>query len=161
MSRTKRGPGAVQEEPPSNRGGKAVARRSSVSGKRVRVPNEDDPALRDALGLPPSRSDPAAIIAVVQTAGDNGDAPWRTYFEPENDRRPTITEPSTPLEAGNKEVDFEVERPRYEGWRLSPLNTARNRAGSVPPGFASRNLLNAREVVDLMGEPHRTRDKEK
>ena len=59
-------------------------------------------------------------------------------------------------------MDFEVERPREEGLGLSPLrDTGRNRAGSVSPGFASRNALAALEVVDLMEECHRARDKEK
>ena len=80
MPRTKRGPGAVQEEPPSKRGGSVAARRS----------------------------------------GDDGDAHWRTDFEPEEYKRPRITEPSSPLEAGNEEVDFEVERPREEGLRFLP-----------------------------------------
>ena len=102
MPRTKRGPGAVQEEPPSKRGGRAASRRSSASGERVRAPNEDYPVLRDALGLPPSRPNSATNIAVVGTAGDDEDAHWRTDFEPDEHQRPRITELSTPLEAGNE-----------------------------------------------------------
>ena len=128
----------------------------------MRAPNEDDPLLRDALALPPSPPDPAANIAVVGTAGDDGDAHWRTDFEPEEHRKHRLIEPSSPLEAGNGEVDLELGRPREEGLGLSPLrNTARNRAGPVPPGFASRNALTDLAVVNLMRECHRARDKEK
>ena len=35
------------------------------------------------------------------------------------------------------------------------------RAGSAPPDFASRSALTAVEVMDLMEEQHRVRDKEK
>ena len=168
MPRTKRGPGAVQEETPSKRGRRAATRRSSAFGERIRAPNEDYPVLRDALGLPSSRPNSAntrgdtANIAVVGTAGDDEDAHWRTDFEPDEHRRPRITELSTPLEAGNEHVDFEVDRPREEGLGLSPLrDTARNRAESVPPGFASRNAITALEIVDLMEKRHRARDKEK
>ena len=71
-------------------------------------------------------------------------------------------EPSTPLQAGNEEVDFGVARPQEEGLGLSPIrDTGRSRTGSAPPGFASRNVLTALEVVDLMEERHRVRDKEK
>ena len=98
--------------------------------------------LRNALGLPPSRPDSAANIAMVGTAGDEEAAHWRTDFEPDEHRRPRIIELSTPLEAGDEEVDFEVGQPRKEGLGLSPHRAAaRNRAGSVPPGFASRSTL--------------------
>ena len=44
---------------------------------------------------------------------------------------------------------------------LSPIrDTACSRSGSAPPGFASRNVLTALEVVELMEERHRVRDKE-
>ena len=71
-------------------------------------------------------------------------------------------EPSTPLQAGNEEVDFGVARPQEEGLGLSPIReAARSRNGSAPPGFASRDVLTVLEVVDLMEERHRVRDEEK
>ena len=152
------------EDPLSKRGGRTATRRSSVSGERTRAHSEDegDPVLLDALGLPPGRSDAAANIAMMGTAGDNEDGHWRADFEPEEHRRPRITKPSTPLEAGNEEVDFGVAPPQEERLRLSPIrDTTRARAGSAPPGFASRSALTALEVVDLMDERHRAGDKEK
>ena len=162
MPRTKRGPGLTQEDPPSKRGGRATARRSSGSGERVPAANEDDPVLRDAFGLPPRLPDSTANIAMVGTAGDDEDGHWRTDFEPEEHRRPRVTEPSTPLQSGYEEVDFGVARPQEEGLGLSPIrDTARARTGSPPPGFASRNALTALEVVELIEERHWARDKEK
>ena len=99
---------------------------------------------------------------MMGTAGDDEDGHWRNDFEPEEQRRPRVTEPSTPLQTGNEEVDFGVARPQEEGLGLSPTrDTARSRTGSAPPGFASRNALTALDVVDLMEERHRARDKEK
>ena len=162
MPRTKRGAGATQEDPPSKRGGRATARRPSGSGERVPAANEDDPVLRDAFGLPPRLPDSTANIAMVGAAGDDEDGHWRNDFESEEHRRPRVTEPSTPLQTGNEEVDFGVARPQEEGLGLSPIrDAARSRTGSAPPGFKSRNTLIAPEVVDLMEERHRTRDKEK
>ena len=118
--------------------------------------------LRDALGLPSRRPDAAANIAMMGTSGDDEEGHWCSDFEPEEHRRPRITEPSTLLEAGNEEVDFGAVPPQEEGLGLSPIrDTTRARAGSVPPGFASRRALTATEVVDLMEERHRARDKEK
>ena len=162
MPRMKRGPGATQEDPPFKRGGRATTRRSSVSGERVPAINEDDPGLRDALGLPPRLPDSSANIAVVGTAGDDEDGHWRTDFEPEEHRRPRVREPSTLLQTGKEEVDFGVARQQEEGLGLSPItDTARSGTGSAAPGFASRNALTALEVVDLMEERHRDRNKEK
>ena len=115
MPRTKRGPGATQEDPPSKRGGRATTRRSSGSGERVPAPNEDDPVRRDDLGLPPRLPDSTANIAMVRNAGDDEDGHWRTDFEPEEQRIPKVTEPSAPLQTGNEEVDFGVARPQEEG----------------------------------------------
>ena len=162
VPRARRGPGATHEEPPSKRGGRTATRRLSVSGEGVRVHDEDDPVLRDALGLPPGRPDATANIAKMGTAGDDEDGHWRTDFEPEEHRRPRITEPSTPLDTGHEEADFGAARPQEEGLGLSPIRaTARGRTGSVPPGFPSRSALTALEVMDLMEERHRARDKEK
>ena len=98
---------------------------------------------------------------MLGTAGDDEDGHWRTDFEPEEHRRPRITKPSTPLQTGNEEVDFGVARPQDEGFGLSPIrDTARSRTGSAPPGFAPRKALTTLEVVDLMDERHRARDKE-
>ena len=128
----------------------------------MRAHDEDDPVLRDALGLSPRRPDATANIATMRTAGDDGDGHWRTHFEPEEHRRPRITEPSTPLDTGHEEADFGAARPREEGLGLFPIRaTARARVGSVPPGFPSRSALTAWELVDLMEERHRVRDKEK
>ena len=118
--------------------------------------------LRDAVGLPPGRPDATANIAMMGTAGDDGDGHWRTDFEPEEHRRPRITEPSTPLDTGHEEADFGAARLQEEGLGLSPIrDTARARAGSAPPGFPSRSALTALEVMDLMEERHRARAKEK
>ena len=68
MARAKRGPGATHEERPSKRGGRIATRKSSTSDERVRAHDEDDPVLRDALGLPPGRHG-----AMMGTAGDDGD----------------------------------------------------------------------------------------
>ena len=161
IPRTKRGPGATQEDPPSKREGRATTRISSGSGERVSARNEDDPVLRDALGLLPRLPDSTANIAMVGTAGDNEDGHWRPDFEPEEHRRSRVTEPSTPLQTGNEEVDFGVAQPQEEGLGLSPTrDTARSRTGSAPPGFASRNALTAMKVVDLMEERYRAREKE-
>ena len=102
MLMTKRGPGATQEDPLSKRGGRAPTRRSSVSGVMARVQNEDDPVMRDVLGLPPRPPDATANIAMMGTAGDDEEGPWRTDFEPEKHRRPRVTEPSTPLQMDNE-----------------------------------------------------------
>ena len=59
-------------------------------------------------------------------------------------------------------MDFGAARPPDEGLDLSPIReAARPRAGSVPPGFAPRIARVALEIVDLMEEWHRVRDKEK
>ena len=98
----------------------------------------------------------------TSAAGGNEDGHWRTDFDPEEHRRPGVTEPSMPLQAGNDEVDSGVARPQEDGLGLSPIRgTVRSRTGSAPPGFAPRNALTALEVVDLMEERHRARDKEK
>ena len=69
---------------------------------------------------------------------------------------------SMPLQVGNEEVDFAVARPQKDGLRLSAIGeAARSRAGSAPPGFASRNALTALEVVDLMEKRCRAQDKKK
>ena len=159
MPRTKRGPGATQEDPPFKRG---TTRRSSGSGERAPAANEDNPTLCDALGLPPRLPASTANIALMGTAGDDEDGHWRNDFEPEEHRRPRVTRPSTPLQTGNEEVEFGVAQPQEEGLGWSPIrDTARSRTGSAPPGFASRNALIALEVVDLIEEQHRARDKEK
>ena len=131
-----------------------------MKGMRVHV--EDDLVLRDALGLPPGLPDAAANIAMMGTAGDDRDGHWRTEFEPEEHRGPRVIEPSTPLDTGHEEADFEAARPREEGLGLSPIRgTARARAEFVPPGLPSRSSLTALDVVDLTEERHRVRDKEK
>ena len=112
MPRTKRGPEATQEDPASERRGKATTRRAGDSGERVPAANEDDPVLRDALGLPPRLPGFTANTAVVGTAGDDEDGHWRTDFEPEEHRRPRVTEPSTSLLTGNEEVSLGVARPQ-------------------------------------------------
>ena len=161
MPRTKRGPGATQEDPPSKRGGRATLRRSSGSGESALAPNEDDSVLRDALGLPRRFPNSTAHIAMMGTAGDDEDGHWRHDFEPEEHRRPRVTEPSTPLQTGYEEVDFGVARPQEEGLGLSPIrDTARARTGSAPPRFTCTNALTVLEVLDLMKERHRARDKE-
>ena len=111
---------------------------------------------------PPGRPDATANIATMGTAGDDGDGHWRADVEPEEHRGPRITEPSTPIDTGHEEVDFMAARPREEALGLSHIrDTVRARAGSVPPGFPSGCALTALEVVDLMEERHRARDKEK
>ena len=124
--------------------------------------NEADPVLRDALGLPPRSPSPTANVAMMRTAGDDEDANWHSDFEPEDHRRPRVTEPSTPVQAGNEEVDFGVAQPPDDGLGFSPVReAARSRTGSVPPGFTSCNALTALNVADLKKERHRVRDKEK
>ena len=120
MLGTKRGPGATQEDPSSKRGGRATTRGSSGSGERVPAPNEDDPVLRNALGLPPRLPDSTAIIAMVGTAGDDEDGHWRTDFEPEEHRRSRVTEPSTPLQTGNEKEESGVARPHEKGLGCLP-----------------------------------------
>ena len=162
MPRTKRGPGATQEDPPSKRGGRATTRRTSGSGERAPAANEDDPVLRDALGPPPRLPDSVANIATMGTVGDDEDGHWRNDFEPEEHWRPRVTETSKPLQTGNEEVDFWVAQPQEDGLGLSLIRDAgRSRTGSAPPGFASRNALTALEVMNLLEERHRARDKEK
>ena len=162
MPRTKRGPGATQENLPSKRGERATTRRPSGPGGMAPAANEDDPVLRDALGLPSRLPNHTANAAMMGTAGDDEDGHWRSDFEPEEHRRPRVMKPCTPLQTGNEEVDVGVAPPQEDGLRLPPIREAtRSRAGSVPRGFASRNALTALEVVDLMGERHRVRDKEK
>ena len=162
MPTTKRGPAATHEDLASKRGGRATTRRSSGSRERAPATNEDDPVLRDALCLSPSLPDSTANFPVVGNAGNDDDGHWLTDLEPEEHRRPRVTEPSKPLQTGNEEVDFGVARPQEERLGFSPIrDTARSRTGSAPLGFTSRNALMALEVVDLMEERHRTRDNEK
>ena len=98
---------------------------------------------------------------MVGTVGDDQDGHWRTDFEPEDHRRPRVTEHSTPFQTGNEEVDFGVARPQEEGLGLSPIrDTARSRTGSAPPNFASRSALIALKVVGQMEVRQRARDKE-
>ena len=104
MPRTKRGPGAMQEDLPSKRGGRATTGRPSGSGAIVPAVNEKDLVLRDAPGLPPWSPNPTANIAMMGAAGDDEDALWRSDFEPEEHRRPRITKPSTPLHAGTRSL---------------------------------------------------------
>ena len=108
MPRTKRGPEATQEDPPSKRGGRATTRRSSGSGEMASAACEDDPVLRDALGLPPRLPNPTANIVMMGTAGDDEDGHWRNDFEPEEHRRPSAMKLFMPLQAGNEEVEFGV-----------------------------------------------------
>ena len=99
MPRTKRGPEAMQEDIRSKRGGRATTRRPSGSGEITSAGSEEDPVLRDALGLPPWPANAIATIAMMWTVGADEDAHWRSVFEPEEHRRPRVTEPSTPLQA--------------------------------------------------------------
>ena len=63
---------------------------------------------------------------MVGTAGDDEDGHWRADFEPEEHRTPRVTEPSTPLETGNEEVNLGVAQPQEEGLGLSLIwDTAR------------------------------------
>ena len=103
MPRTKRGPRVKQEDPPSKRRGRATARRSSGSGERAPAVNEDDPVLRDALGLPLRFPDSTANIAMMGIFGDDEDGHWRKDFEPEDHRRPRVTEPSTLHATSNRQ----------------------------------------------------------
>ena len=113
-----------------------------MSGEKVPGPNEDDRVPRDALGLSPRFFDSTANIAMVGTAGDGEDGHWRTDFEPEEHRRPRVTEPSTSFQTGEEEVDFGVAWPQEERLGLSPIrDTARARTGSAPPDSVSRNAL--------------------
>ena len=73
MPRTKRAPGASQEDLPSKRGERATTRRSSGSGESVPAANDDDPVVRDALGFPPRLPDSTVNIAMMGTAGDDED----------------------------------------------------------------------------------------
>ena len=99
---------------------------------------------------------------MVGAAGDDEDGHWRTDFEPGEHRRPRVTEPSTPLQTSNEELDVKAVQPQEEGLGLSPTrDTARSRTGSAPPCFASRNALTAMDRVDLLEERHRARDKNK
>ena len=78
----------------------------------------------DPIG--PRLPDATASIAMMWTAGDDEKGHWRTDFEPEEHWKPRVTEPSTPLQTGNEEVDFGVTRPQEEGLGLSPIrDTAR------------------------------------
>lgn len=94
--------------------------------------------------------------------GDDEDAHWRSGFEPEEQRRPRVAEPSTPLQVGHGEVDFEAARPQEESLGLSPTREAAcSCTGSVPAGVVSPSALIALKVVDLMEERRRIRDKDK
>ena len=160
MPKAKRGPEATHEDPPSKRGRSTATRRSRISAEEVRACDEDDPVLRDALGLPPGRLDAIANITMMGPAGNDEDGNWRTDFEPEEHRRIRITEPFTPRDTDHEEEAFGAARPQEEGVGLSPLRaTARTRAGSVPPGCFSRSALTALEVVDLIEKRREARDK--
>ena len=119
MPKTKRGPGATQEDLPFRRG-RATTRSSSGSGELAPAANEDDPVLRDTLGLPPPLPNLSANVAILGTAGDDEDGHWRNDFEPEAHWRPRVTEPSTPLQASNEAMDFGVARPQEDELGLSP-----------------------------------------
>ena len=96
--------------------------------------------MRDALGLPPRLPYSTANIAIMGTARDDEDRHWRIDFEPEEHRRPRVTEPSTPLQTGNEEVDFGV-APQEGELGLSPIrDTVRSRTGSAPPGSPPATL---------------------
>ena len=152
----------MQEDIPSKRGGRATTRRPSGSGKIISAGNGEDPVLRDALGLPPRSPNVTANITTMGTVGADEDAHWRSEFEPEEHRRPRVTEPSTPLQAGDEEVHFGATRPPDEGLVLASIREApRSCAGSAPPGLASRSALVAMEVVDLMEDRHRVSPKAK
>ena len=69
MPRTKRGPGAMQEDIPSKRGERAATRRPSGSGEITSAVHEEHPVLRNALGLPPRSPNVTANIATMGTAG--------------------------------------------------------------------------------------------
>ena len=71
--------------------------------------------LRSALGLPPRSPNPTANIAMIRAAGDDEYAHWRSDFEAEEHRRPSVTDPSTPLQAGNEEVVFGATGRRMKG----------------------------------------------
>ena len=105
---TKRGPGAMQEDLPSKRGGRVTTRRPSGSGEIAPAVNEQNSVLRDALVRSPRSLNPTANIAMMGTAGDDEDGHWRSDFEPEEHRGPRVMERSTPLHAGNEKVDFGV-----------------------------------------------------
>ena len=99
---------------------------------------------------------------MMGSAGDGKDAHWRSGFKSEEHRMPRVTELSMPLQAANEEMDFGVARPPDDGLGLPPIReAARSRTGSVPQGFISCNALTALEVVDLVEERHRVRDKGK
>ena len=139
----------MQEDLAAKRGGGVTTRRTSGSSEIAPVVNKEDPVLRDALGLPPRFLNPTANITMMGTVGDDENAHWRSDFEPEDHRRPKVTEPSMLLQAGDEEMGFGVARPQEEGLGLSPIReAARSRTNSVPPGFTSRNSLTALEVVD-------------
>ena len=65
MARPKRRPGAIQEDLPSKRGGRATPRRPSGSGEIASTAKEEDPVLRDALGLPPRSPNATANVALL------------------------------------------------------------------------------------------------
>ena len=161
MLRRNVGQGLCTKSPRPKRGGRTATRRSNGSGERVRAHDKDELMLLDALGLSPWRLDATASIAMMGTAGDNEDWHWLTEFGPEEHRRPGITEPFMLLYTGHEGADVGAARPQVEGLRFSPIrDTARARAGSVPPGFPSRSALSALEVVNLMENRHRARDTE-
>ena len=100
--------------------------------------------------------DATANIATMGTGGDDADRHWRTDFEPEERRRPRITEPAAPRETPHGEVDYGgAALPLEEGIELSPIRdaarSARTRAGSVPPGFPSDGAPTACGTLDLIG----------
>ena len=139
MPGTKHRRGAMQQGLPFKRGGRATTRRPSGSGEMAVAASEDDPVFRDALGLPPRFPNLTANVAMMGTAGDDEDGHWRSDFEPGEHQWPRVMEPSSPLQAGNQEVEFGVARPQEDGLGMSPIRAAaRSRTGSVPPGFASR-----------------------
>ena len=57
MPRVKRGPGVTHEDHPCKKRERAATRWSIISNERVRPHDEDDPVLRDALGLSARRDD--------------------------------------------------------------------------------------------------------
>ena len=93
------------------------------------VHNEEDPALRDALSLPPKPPDATANIATMGTAGDDVGAPIssaRSIGGPGLWNPPLLFKLATKQRTG-------VARRQEEGLGLSPIrDTARARMGFGP-----------------------------